>query len=801
MKKIPGNKNFIGMQTGLLFLLLFASGFVSFAQTNPANTPKFIVVDSATGAPLSKITVYVFNKTENKIISGSLSNDSGHCFLKDEWLADSNNIITFNAVNYKEKYIQFSTKQPAFPVKVLLTGNAKMLKEVTISSNRNMINFNGNRMEYDISNLPNVKNMTTSDVLDYLPFMRVDENNVKLMNETLTILINGKPHPFYNNVRNLNALPPQAIEQIIVNLVPSSRFGSKVMNIILKKNYFLGWNGSFNAASSLLGFASSGQASYWQNKIGIDVAASFNTMKTTTNTSSLLQSFTNKSLVLQSGKATSNTINGALSASVFYNVDSLNSVNFLYSFSPARIISNDGYDINMADSFALQYLENSFMKRHNNTHGSAFNLNYTRLFKKKGKQVYVLSGYKDGRGVHTYDLIKNKQKPDSLLQWEQFTDDNSTKEASFEAGYDDQSNNKFRYNAGGKIINRRNTSDKWLAELASPTDTVGGFFKYSQLVTSAYMDADIILKKFVWHAGLRFDHEDFSYQSPVKLSRTYNGFFPNISLTYNANKYNVLIVTYSRNVLRPALESLVSFSTAQNAYFRESGSTNLQPQYGNNFNLQVFGNYKFGQLGINTSYSTITNYIDIYYTKASNGEITKTDFNTSQYKYFTLGISAEIPISRKVRFSHFSSGTIIDQKGAGLNTSKLSGYLSERLYYQINKLNRISISAVGYTPNINLQGKSQGMAYINTKINYSYFLTMFNKYPVGLSCSLSNPWYPNGTPGYSEARDASFYYYASSKAVNPIVSIQAVINFKGKKFQEKPNRQTKSIENNDLKSK
>src|SRR5690349_1986953 len=100
MKKLMRMPLVINWRIGMLFLLFFTGSFTSFAQTSPV--PKFIVADSATGTFLSKITVYVFNKIENKVISTTITTDSGHCFLKDEWLADTNNIIVFNAVNFKE---------------------------------------------------------------------------------------------------------------------------------------------------------------------------------------------------------------------------------------------------------------------------------------------------------------------------------------------------------------------------------------------------------------------------------------------------------------------------------------------------------------------------------------------------------------------------------------------------------------------------------------------------------------------------------------------------------------------------
>src|SRR5687767_2402826 len=403
------------VQQYLLIWLLFIIPCLGLAQVDRTEGPAFIIIDSVSASPVAKVSVYVFNTIQLKVVATAITDDNGACFLEHEWLADTGNIILFNAVNYKERQIPVRAMVTTrYPIKVMLVTNTKTLKEVTVVASRKMVNFNGNRMEFDIANVPNVKHMTTSDVLDFLPFMRVDENKVKLMNEPLVILLNGKPHPFYNNPGNLNSLPPSAIEQIVVDMVASSRFGAKVMNVILKKNYFLGWNGNFNAGINRLSFSPAGQLSYWQNKLGFDVAGNFNTGAGRSTSMSRLESITDKSLVVQQGKATSNNISGSLMAAVFYNLDSLNSVDFQYTWSPRRIDASTHYQIDFTDSFAQQYFRNSLIDRQMEGHTSSFNLNYTRNFKKKGKQAYVLSQYTTSTGNHTYNLANHKLKPDSL---------------------------------------------------------------------------------------------------------------------------------------------------------------------------------------------------------------------------------------------------------------------------------------------------------------------------------------------------------------------------------------------------
>src|SRR5690606_34395231 len=121
------------------------------------------------------------------------------------------------------------------------------------------------------------------------------------------------------------------------------------------------------------------------------------------------------------------------------------------------------------------------------------------------------------------------------------------------------------------------------------------------------------------------------------------------------NNSNVFSLSYVRNTLRPSFNSLLPFSIIQNPYLLDSGNVNLQPQINNNFSIQYYGYHKKIRYGAAISYSSINDFIDAFYLTASSGGIVKTSSN-SQMDSWTLSFNIEIPITNKIRFSHFSSG-------------------------------------------------------------------------------------------------------------------------------------------------
>lgn len=172
--------------------------------------------------------------------------------------------------------------------------------------------------------------------------------------------------------------------------------------------------------------------------------------------------------------------------------------------------------------------------------------------------------------------------------------------------------------------------------------------------------------------------------------------------------------------------------------------------------------------------------------------------NSKNYGW-NIGLSLDGPITKKIRFSHFSSGGIVTQKGQGFENSSLTGYINERVYYNLARKQRLAVSVNAFSPNITLQGKDQSMAYIKTALSYSYFMLVSGN-PSQIGISVTNPWLTKGYRSFVEQTTPALYYYNESFAANPYVSLQLVINFKGKRYKENSFNRSKSIQNNDLKT-
>src|SRR5690606_26894619 len=97
---------------------------------------------------------------------------------------------------------------------------------------------------------------TIGDALSNVPSVNVDiEGGISLRgNENVTILINGRPSAIagFGDTDALTQLPADAIERVEVITSPSARYDAEgtagIVNIILKKDNMLGFNGSLSTS-------------------------------------------------------------------------------------------------------------------------------------------------------------------------------------------------------------------------------------------------------------------------------------------------------------------------------------------------------------------------------------------------------------------------------------------------------------------------------------------------------------------------------------------------------------------------
>ena len=243
-----------------LFIFLFSSLLFSqqpsnsnFQRNANMNFKVFgIVSDSETGEPLEYATISIKSKNNPEKIFGGLTDENG------KFSVDVNpglyelkiDYISFISYSNEDLMIRGNTDIGDIP----LVLDVSMLDEVEVRAERTQVEIRLDRKIYNVGQDITVKGGNVSDVLANIPSIDVDfDGNISLRgNNNVRILINGKPSGLVglSGPQGLRSLPSESIEKVEVVTSPSARYSAEgtagILNIILKKQSLLGFNGNFN---------------------------------------------------------------------------------------------------------------------------------------------------------------------------------------------------------------------------------------------------------------------------------------------------------------------------------------------------------------------------------------------------------------------------------------------------------------------------------------------------------------------------------------------------------------------------
>ena len=246
-----------GMRKFLLFTLLTAVLFIppgyAFSQTKM----KLSGTVSDSTKPLALVTVRIFKKINQPPLQTTLSKENGSFqFNKPD---TGNYILSFTHTGFAEKQVTITVSPQPGDMSidpVQLSKATGMLKEVTVTAQRPMIEQSDDKIVFNVEDDPNNKTETAIEILRKTPFITVDgEDNIKVNGKSnFKVLLNGRETSmFARNVKEaLRAFPGTLISKIEVITNPSAKYDGEgiggLINIITKKKV-VGYNGSLSTFS------------------------------------------------------------------------------------------------------------------------------------------------------------------------------------------------------------------------------------------------------------------------------------------------------------------------------------------------------------------------------------------------------------------------------------------------------------------------------------------------------------------------------------------------------------------------
>ena len=255
--------------------------------------------------------------------------------------------------------------------------------------------------------------------------------------------------------------------------------------------------------------------------------------------------------------------------------------------------------------------------------------------------------------------------------------------------------------------NRQN-SDMWAGKLVvniplwkgnmsvgtemSKTDSHGTFLNEEQLVPSTKTDIHerniagfaqygLVLNKWTVGLGVRYENIVRDYLSDgVKqddVSRKYNNFFPNLSVSWNKGNWNWQL-NVNEKIHRPSYRQLGNFMQYDNRFLYEGGNPTLQPE--KVFNVEAMMLYKW--LNVSAGYKYLKDVMEwtkYIYPGKEFAYNTSLNFDHKQLLYASVNVSPKFGIFRPTWGFNYNQ-QFFDTKKYGASKALSKPLLSCSLY-------------------------------------------------------------------------------------------------------------------------
>lgn len=210
------------------------------------------ILDAEGGFPLEYATFVLQNADDPNIITGGITDLDGK--FEVETKPGTYNIRA-EYISYETYSLNGQNYTSSVDLGVIrLSQDVAQLSEVEVVGERTTVEVRLDKKIYNIGKDITTSGGNVSDALNNIPSVDVDvEGAISLRgNENVRILINGKPSALagFGSTDVLQQLPADAIERVEVITSPSARYDAEgtagILNIVLKKEKTLGFNGSLN---------------------------------------------------------------------------------------------------------------------------------------------------------------------------------------------------------------------------------------------------------------------------------------------------------------------------------------------------------------------------------------------------------------------------------------------------------------------------------------------------------------------------------------------------------------------------
>lgn len=686
----------------------------------PRNIPKItlsgLVVDIETQEPLEYTSITLINKRFPDRIQGGITDANGRFAIE---VFRGNYTITIEYIGFKkitleDKILRENTDLGTITLEI----NAENLEEVELVGERTEVEIRLDKRIYNVGRDLTVRGGSVADVLDNVPSVSVDvEGNVALRgNDNVRILINGKPSGLVgiSGPQGLRQLPAESIEKVEVVTSPSARYEAEgtagILNIILKKQELIGFNGNLSANAGLPETYRGSANLNWRTE-------KFNFFNTTTIGDNLTKGNALADNTYFNGAAPDTylferSLRKRNRSSIFTNFGveyyfndktSINVSAFYRDSDNYNDVENNIREVDAADLILSETERREYEDEVDES--IQYSANFFKDYDDEGHRLTATLQYETNAEVEDGDITNQTIRPKtSAPNYErtQNIEDQSRLIGQFDYVRPLKDDAQFELGYRGSYLNQETDfSLEYLRNNGYELDTnLSNLFVYKEEVNAAYTQYGKKVNKFSYLLGLRMESTKITVDQRTTEDsnvRLYNNWFPTINLAYEQNESSSFQLGYSRRIRRPRSFFINPFPSRSSVTNIFQGNPYLDPTFSNaldlgylkrwekfTFNSSFYyqkANRVFTFIAEDTGETVFLNQdpTDPESTGVELPVIRRTPINLSENIRWGTEFNLSYFPSRKVRFNSnfnlFHSETIGDYNGVSYDASNLSWFI------------------------------------------------------------------------------------------------------------------------------
>ncbi|WP_109437337.1 TonB-dependent receptor domain-containing protein [Aquimarina sp. AU119] len=559
------------------------------------------VLDKNTQEPVPYANVVL--KSGSNIATGGITNEQGFFSVKE---------IPYNTYDFEIQFIGYKTITKAINVdksnrkvnlgSLYIEEDAVALGSVEIVTERSTIEQKIDRKVINVGKDLTTVGASASDIMGNIPSVSINQDgDISFRgNENVRVLVDGKPTNLSSR-ELLQQIPSTSIKTIELITNPSAKYNpegmSGIINISLKKNTNLGFNGSINSGITY------GERARYNNSLSLNYRA---------GKTNFYGSYNNRL-----GKSTTDGIvtrtvenNNQLTDNINENTSHLFKLGFDYMINDKNTLSiytnqnlfetiiDGNRIINFFDNPSANFTQRDITDSDNVN--ATYNADFKHVFAKEGHTIELEVDYNTLDSDKEYDFSFTGNNP--VENYEELIEDTRTN-TTINLDYVNPLSENTMLELGLETRLRR-TDNSYIT--GNPNFNNSTFF-YDRDIYSFYTTFGQTLDKWQYNIGLRL--EDYNVDSqfdevgenPFNFTDKLFNIFPSGFLKYtpNEDQKNTYQLSFSRRIDRPSLNQINPIRQLNTPQIILTGNPSLVPQFTNSIELNYSrklakGSFTFG---------------------------------------------------------------------------------------------------------------------------------------------------------------------------------------------------------------